>query len=90
MPVLGDFNIHAENRALIAAATLALIPHRVYYRGGIDRVRDRRYRTGRGRVGRRLMPPLAPASVACPVARPALIVRPPHLECRWRQTAKYS
>jgi hypothetical protein len=40
MPVLGDFNIHAENRALIAAATLALILHRVYYRGGIDRVRD--------------------------------------------------
>ena len=39
--VLGDFNAHPEYWVLVAAATLSLILHRVYYRGGIDREHEK-------------------------------------------------
>jgi len=39
--VLGDFNAHPEYWALIAAATLSLILHRFYYRGGAEHERER-------------------------------------------------
>lgn len=38
--VIDNFNAHPETWTLIALATLSLILHRYYYRGGIDRVRD--------------------------------------------------